>query len=591
MTVTDNLLVLEKAGLISLAAVRPEPEFTFRHALVQQAAYNTYIKAQRRRVHQVIAEVLEEAQPDPSLPAAQPADLAYHYFEAGQWAKAGAYARQAGERAQARYASREACQHFSLALEAAQRAGQPPSLELLRARGLAYEVLGQFDNAQADYAAALNQARAAGDWQDEWRVVLDLGLLWSSRDYARTGAYYRQALQLAQGRGDEAMLAHSLNRLGNWHFNAGENVAALKRHRQALAIFERLGQKPGLAETYDLLGMTETVLGQLRQGRADYERAIGLFREQDDRLGLTSSLATLTEHAPSLYTDTAALTLSATEGLELGRQAVEIARQIGARVSEAYALNSLANLLVSQGDYAAALATVQAALKIADEIGHRQWQTFARNVYGAACLDLLLFDEARRLVEPAYVMAGEIASALWIAGTSAVLALIHIAQNELPEAEAFLARPTRAQTGLNLHERVLTVARVELALAQGNPRHALALVQQLIDTAPELEPGQVISRLWHLRGRALARLDRHDEALADLQAAAAGSISRGTRPQTWRIQADLAGLYTALGHHPEAEAARAAARVVVELLAAGVSVAGWREHFLAQALRQIERKD
>ena len=38
MTLSDNLLILEKAGLISLAAVRPEPEFTFRHALVQNIA-------------------------------------------------------------------------------------------------------------------------------------------------------------------------------------------------------------------------------------------------------------------------------------------------------------------------------------------------------------------------------------------------------------------------------------------------------------------------------------------------------------------------------------------------------------------------
>src|SRR5687767_4233529 len=94
-SLTDSLLILEKAGLISLAATRPEPEFTFRHALVQQAAYNTYLKSQRRMVHQVIAEVLERNQADPSQTNTEPADLAYHYSEAGAWAKAMAFAQQA----------------------------------------------------------------------------------------------------------------------------------------------------------------------------------------------------------------------------------------------------------------------------------------------------------------------------------------------------------------------------------------------------------------------------------------------------------------------------------------------------------------
>jgi hypothetical protein len=97
MPLTDHLRTLEKAGLIRLAAVRPEPEFTFHHALVQQAVYNTYLKNQRRLVHQVIAEVLEGAQADRSLDALPPSDLAYHFYEAGQWDKATTYARQAAD--------------------------------------------------------------------------------------------------------------------------------------------------------------------------------------------------------------------------------------------------------------------------------------------------------------------------------------------------------------------------------------------------------------------------------------------------------------------------------------------------------------
>ena len=588
MTLSDNLLFLEKAGLISLAAVRPEPEFTFRHALVQQAAYNTYLKSQRRMVHQVIAEVVEQAQAGTALPEAQATDLAYHYFEAGNWAKAMAYARLAAERAQARYASHEAVLHFSLALEAAAQLNAPPPLELLRSRGQAYEVLGDFERAQADFAAALEQARAAGEWQIEWQVLLDLGLLWASRDYKRTGEYYRQALQLAQAMGDEAVLAHSLNRLGNWHFNAGENMAALDYHQEALGIFKRLEARRGLAETYDLLGMVQTVSGQMRQGHTSYEHAVALFREQDDRVGLVSSLATLAEQGPSLHTDTAAHRAPIAEAREHGRLAVQIARQIGFRAGEAYALCSLANLVLQQGDYAEALPDIRAAMRIADEIGHRQWQAFSVSLYGMACLALFRFEEAYQHLEPAYAIALEINSAIWIAGTKAMLVLSYLEQGEPDKAEALLRQHPTRKDALSLHERLLAIARAQLALVQGQAAQALEITQDLIENTPEYQPGVVIPRLWHVRGLALAAQGQTAEGIADLQAACTASLRQGTRPQVWRIQLELARLYEEQGRPAEAEAERAAAQALVESLAANVPDPTWREHFRQQALAKFQ---
>src|SRR5260370_41769072 len=90
-------------------------------------------------------------------------------------------------------------------------------------------------------------------------------------------------------------LAHSLNRMGNWHVNIEQPHEALRYHHEALALFEQAHDPQGIAQTNDLLGMTATLGGDLVQGAAYCQQAVILFRELDDLQGLASSLTLLAE--------------------------------------------------------------------------------------------------------------------------------------------------------------------------------------------------------------------------------------------------------------------------------------------------------
>ena len=82
---------------------------------------------------------------------------------------------------------------------------------------------------------------------------------------------------------DPATLAHSLNRLGNWHLNVEQPHEALRCHQEALATFQALSDRRGKASTLDLLGMASLLSGDLMQSAVYYQQAIVLFRELDDR--------------------------------------------------------------------------------------------------------------------------------------------------------------------------------------------------------------------------------------------------------------------------------------------------------------------
>jgi predicted ATPase len=150
-------------------------EFAFRHSLTREAVHSMLLKRERRVLHQQVAEMLEriyEADPDASAPA-----LAYHFFEAQAWQQAMHYARRAGEHAQALYAPREALVQFTRALNCADRLSIAPPFDLLFRRAKLHEIVGDFEAANADLVAALEQAQHTARRRDQWQALLGLGFL------------------------------------------------------------------------------------------------------------------------------------------------------------------------------------------------------------------------------------------------------------------------------------------------------------------------------------------------------------------------------------------------------------------------------
>ena len=114
---------LTESGLVFRRGVLPDAVFTFKHALVRDAAYDTLLKSRRKELHGRIARVLEER--FPATADAEPELLAYHLTEAVQTERAIGYWCKAGELALRRMALTEAISHLTKGLELV--ATLPPS--------------------------------------------------------------------------------------------------------------------------------------------------------------------------------------------------------------------------------------------------------------------------------------------------------------------------------------------------------------------------------------------------------------------------------------------------------------------------------
>ena len=156
-----GLVQLVQAEVLYQRGVPPHATYTFKHALVQDTAYQSLLRSTRQQYHQRTAQVMVERFPD--LAETQPELLAQHYTEAGLAEHAIPYWQRAGERAAGRSAHAEAIGHFHKALEVltllpdtSERAQQ----ELTLQRALGASLLATRGFAAPEVEHAYSRARA-----------------------------------------------------------------------------------------------------------------------------------------------------------------------------------------------------------------------------------------------------------------------------------------------------------------------------------------------------------------------------------------------------------------------------------------------
>jgi DNA-binding CsgD family transcriptional regulator/tetratricopeptide (TPR) repeat protein len=494
------------------------------------------------------------------------------------------------------YAPREAADLYSQALEAADQLGRPPSPQLCRARGQAYETLGEIQRARADYEQALRLTQQLGDRRAEWQALLDLGFLWAAQDYARAGDFFQRALALAQAQGDPVLLGHSLNRLGNWHTNIEQHQAARDYHLAALGHFEGLNDRQGRAETLDLLGLTLSMAGDYCAGLPYSRQAIQLFEELDDRRGLASCLAVIACGGGSYLSDLVApAPLTLDEATAYALQSLEISRLIGSRSSEVYALVVLSLNTGSRGHSTRALEQAQQAIAIAGDIDHRQWLAFAHIACGLAYASILALPAARLHQEQALALAREVNSPFWLGLASGFLGMVYIQQNELEAARALLTAGTGPDTPIGTFaEKMIAAAGLALCLTEGSAAAAEQLANRLLASAgmPERmaeHPWQAAPGLMLIHAEILAAQKRFPEAITALETALQAAEAQGARPLQWRLQIALGRCWRARRKFEAADLAFAAARALIEKLAEEILEPALRTGFREAALAQLPR--
>jgi tetratricopeptide (TPR) repeat protein len=383
-------------GLVVRRGMPQAETVIFRHALIQDAAYNTLLREHRKAVHGRIAVALEGQFQDAM--ETQPEILAKHYAQAGQIGRAINYWLKAGRRAADRSANVEAVKHFTEGIRLAQLL--PPSAERERQELDLHIGLGPVIMATKGYGAP-----------ESLQVYLNARKL-----AEKTGAASEQ-LQVLMG-------------VFNVHYSRAELDAALGTAREYLAIAERSGQSEGRAHL--LLGQTHSAMGSFLDARCHLQRALDDCGRSADFDPPAGGLASQKVVALSLIAGVLYALGYSTRGAAATAEAVRLARKSEHALSMALAM--VTQLLTPlPGGLEADAAHAKEVVRFCSQHGLKNFEAWALFAQGAIAARRGQAREGIELMSAAVGAAEATGSRLFRPVHLACLASAHARLGEIEE--------------------------------------------------------------------------------------------------------------------------------------------------------------
>jgi class 3 adenylate cyclase/tetratricopeptide (TPR) repeat protein len=519
-----SLEIIYEQGLI------PEPAYIFKHAIIQDVAYNSLLFQRRRELHHAVGAAIEELYRDRL--SEHYAELAYHFTRGEDWSKAMHYSGLAGDRSAHAFANSEAIDHYTHAIDAGSKLPLAPADtlgDLHAKRGVVLSVMGQHREAFDDYTRALACAGAAKDRTRECRFLLGLGSAqFNAHQIKSMLETCERSGTLAKELGEAAMLASStIASVMGSAVGQGATPEIIQQAEEALRIAETVKEPR-------LLAQTNTVLGLLRQWQAEFD------------------LARCHLH----------------KGLELARQA-HAGYYLGQN------LFALGHISLSRGDYEEAYSWYHQLSDYARAAGDAFWLARAPNCLGAVSLELYDLNNALELQ-----LEGEEAAKRYFAwpeprAHSLLKAgLVYFEQTEYGRAEEIFSRAWAlldSDDVLRWRWHIpLLHARGTLALARGRHDEAWQFASESLELARKTCARKHEGRAQRLRGEIFAETGRLDEALTPLHASVALAQELQTRRDIWMGALALGKTLLRVGQDKEAETAFKISAETIETIAAAL---------------------
>jgi class 3 adenylate cyclase/predicted ATPase len=474
----QGLKQLVEAELVYQSGVPPQARYLFKHALVQDTAYQSLLKRRRQQLHQTIGKVLEDQ--FPQTVETQPELVAHHYTEASLIEQAIPYWQRAGERSVDRSAYIESISHLS------------KGLELLTTLPQTVEHLYQ-----------------------ELNLQTPLGLAFMAiQSYAapEVGKAYTRARELCRQIGETPQLAPVLYGLWIFHLVRAELPTAYEAAEQLLRLGENTQDPALIMEGHHAMGQISYCMGKFAAARDHLEQAIALY---DSRPSSAHAIRPVQD--PGVMSrGYAAWCLwhlgYPAQALQRVQESFALAQELSHPFSFAFALNFAANLHQWRKEPQLAQERAEAMLAVSSEHGFPLVVASGTFRRGARLVAQGQVEEG--LAQMRQGMETYLAGGTVLAHPSLLggLASAHGSVEQIDEGLALLTEALTVlnRTGQHVYEGGLYLLKGSLLLkaggqkageAEGCFRQALDVARRQEAKSLELQAATSLTRLWQQQGK------------------------------------------------------------------------------------------
>ena len=557
-------------------------EYTFRHVLIQEAAYDSILIKNRVGLHKQIGEIMEELYVDRIEEFAP--FLAYHFY-AAQDARSLKYDLLAGEKAARLYANAEAAAHFRRALEVARRDNSDLNQirYLFSELGRVLELAGQYEQALKTYNELQAFGRERGDRSIEMAALMAKAPLYSIftplHNSSLSEQMLVQALEISREIGDRTAQARlRWNLMLNYLFSKRPDQA-LEHGQLALSLARQSDNLEQLAYILNDLCRLYTCRGEFKEAYAVIEEARGLWRSLDNQVMLADSFGSEAESRFNAG--------EFEQSFECSQRALQITEKIENLWGQSYDRMLMSFVLFETGELGRGIQLAEQSVQLADKagliassIGLRSELAWMYSYCGALEKGLGIVEEA--------LQVAEVKQPAWKAFPLAAKIRMYLLQGDVQSAQQ--------TAGDTLFEPIsipyarytifLCLANIELATARGDNKLALDLVEDLLNEVLPLTRVDIPDVLrW--KGKALFGLGRINESHQVLNEACSLARESDCHLHLWPILTDLAEVNSKLGNHREAGENHDEARRIAEQIAESLQETGLHDSFLNQPRIQV----
>jgi class 3 adenylate cyclase/tetratricopeptide (TPR) repeat protein len=489
--VARHLERLHELDLTPRRTAAPELEYQFKHAMTQEAAYQSLTFQMRESLHERVGLLIEATNPER---LAQYVDvLAHHYGRTQRVDKQRVWFRAAGDAAKAAFANDAAVAYYNRLLPLLP---EDETSDVLVELGGIWHQTGRWAEAEQAYRKSMKVASDADRPEILAAGQRDLGdLFMYNRSYAEAVAWLRRAADEFERLGDRAGISKTLDRMTFALYQQGaykEALAAAERHRVMAA---EAGDLSGVSVALNHTGLVYLETGRSDEALALLQEALDTATKAGDRRCLLHAAANLAlahlRHGEHL------------QSLAQGRQAFEVAQEIGFRQTASVVVGNMGEVYRDEGDHVRAIRCFVYALRIAVEL--RDWTNVADQVANVAATVAAQghHRDAERLFGQAITLARLLDAPYLLCGWLHRLAKLHVEQGRFEAAEqlnqeALEIADAHDERDIQIRASVLS-QRLQVTLGQVSTNEAIERLRVLegIWTEPYAR-ALLLDARWHL---------------------------------------------------------------------------------------------